>query len=388
MFMNSIIADLNAAMSKKQLVNIYLNTGDIFYTGYIETYNDDEVIIATYESSGLADGYVAMKTAIIESVERQSEDLDSIKEKMLIAKDEGLMESKPSELHFDTNNNLFPQILIQAYLNQEVILIHDNEAERFYTGMVKKINNDSFKFFRINKFDFMQNELVTMGFNQSMIIEFQGRELSVMSKVMDKVKENNIAKTAESINNIIDLLNDSFHHHNLVEVRCRYNDHFFYVGEVIMLNDSGAILKVVDMSGQFGGYVFIRMNGIQRVTVGNDYLELVQLMKDQNIADNNASQPVLNDSREFDSTEDNLNAILTQSMNKHQLIRLQLKSGSNFLGYPEKIGPESMKFSLLDETVNFFIYGQKIPLNDIVEVGFEYIYAYLDEQRLRRKGDM
>lgn len=155
-----------------------------------------------------------------------------------------------------------------------------------------------------------------------------------------------------------------------------------------MLNDSGAILKVVDMSGQFGGYVFIRMNGIQRVTVGNDYLELVQLMKDQNIADNNASQPVLNDSREFDSTEDNLNAILTQSMNKHQLIRLQLKSGSNFLGYPEKIGPESMKFSLLDETVNFFIYGQKIPLNDIVEVGFEYIYAYLDEQRLRRKGDM
>ena len=79
--MNSIIADLNAAMSKKQLVNIYLNTGDIFYTGYIETYNDDEVIIATYESSGLADGYVAMKTAIIESVERQSEDLDSIKEK-------------------------------------------------------------------------------------------------------------------------------------------------------------------------------------------------------------------------------------------------------------------------------------------------------------------
>ena len=68
--MNSIIADLNAAMSKKQLVNIYLNTGDIFYTGYIETYNDDEVIIATYESSGLADGYVAMKTAIIESVER------------------------------------------------------------------------------------------------------------------------------------------------------------------------------------------------------------------------------------------------------------------------------------------------------------------------------
>lgn len=157
MFMNSIIADLNAAMSKKQLVNIYLNTGDIFYTGYIETYNDDEVIIATYESSGLADGYVAMKTAIIESVERQSEDLDSIKEKMLIAKDEGLMESKPSELHFDTNNNLFPQILIQAYLNQEVILIHDNDAERFYTGMVKKINNDSFKFLRINKFDFMQN---------------------------------------------------------------------------------------------------------------------------------------------------------------------------------------------------------------------------------------
>lgn len=386
--MNSVIAQLSAAQDKNQLVNIYLNSGDIFYTGYVQKVNNDELVIATYESSGLADGYVAIKTSLIESVETSSDDLSSIEEKMAIANQVGLFESRPTDLQFDSDINLFPQIIIQAYINHEIILIHDNDESRFYTGIVQKINNESFDFYRLDKFNFIDNQVATMGFNQSMIIEFQGRELSVMSKVVDKVSKNNIAHTAESINNIIDILATSYHHHQLIEVRCRYNDHFFYVGEVIMLNDDGIILKVVDMSGQFGGYVYIKMNGIERVTIGNDYLELVELMRQQNVVDNRIAQPVLNDSREFDSTEDNMIAVLSQSMNKKQLIRIQLKSGTSYLGYPSKIMDDTMKFNLLDETTTFFIYGKEIALSDVVEIGFEYIYAYLDEQRLKANGDM
>lgn len=386
--MNSVILELSSAKENNKLVNIYLNSGDIFYTGYVKKLNNDEIVIATYESSGLADGYVAIKTSFIESVETSSDDLSSIEEKMEIARQSGLFEFRPSEINFGSDMNLFPQIIIQAYINHEIILIHDNEENSFYTGIVKTINNESFDFNRMNKFDFTDKQVVTMGFNQSMIIEFQGRELSVMSKVFNEVSENNIAHVAESINNIIDILSTSYHHHQLIEVRCRYNNHFFYVGEVIMLNDEGIILKVVDMSGQFGGYVYIKMNGIEKVTIGNDYLELVELMREQNMKDNHVTQPVLNDVREFDSTEDNMSSILLQSMNKKQLIRIQLKSGLSYLGYPSKIMSETIKFNLLDETATFFIYGKEIALSDIVEIGFEYIYAYLDEQKLKSNGDM
>jgi hypothetical protein len=386
--METIVAQLNEAISKHQLINIYLNTGDIFYTGYVVRFNQTEVLVSTYESSGMADGYVVIKIDLIESIEFNSEDLSRIKEKMAIVHNDGLMEAKPMPIDFDSDIHLFPQVLIQAYLSHSIVLLQDTSSQEFYTGIIKVIKNDTFDFLRLDKFNFMNNQVDTLTFDSIQIIEFQGRELNVMSQVVNQLPVHQTPRTAESINNIFDLLNYSFHHSCFIEVRSRYNDHFFYVGKVIMLNDQGVILKVVDMAGQFGGYVFMKINGIERVSIDNDYLNLITLMEHDNQNQNCLSQPVLNDMREFDSTEDNFLGLLNQSMQQRKLIRLQLKNGSSFLGYPAKIGPELIKFSLLDETGTFFIYGREVALNDIVEIGFEYIYAYLDERRLKLNGDM
>lgn len=180
--MNSVIAQLSAAQDKNQLVNIYLNSGDIFYTGYVQKVNNDELVIATYESSGLADGYVAIKTSLIEIVETSSDDLSSIEEKMAIANQVGLFESRPTDLQFDSDINLFPQIIIQAYINHEIILIHDNDESRFYTGIVQKINNESFDFYRLDKFNFIDNQVATMGFNQS--IRLQANSTDSLSTIV------------------------------------------------------------------------------------------------------------------------------------------------------------------------------------------------------------
>lgn len=386
--METIVAQLDEAIAEHKLINIYLNDGDIFYTGYAVRLNQVELLVSTYESSGLADGYVTIKTTLIESVEFDSEDLDRIKEKMAIIYSDGLMEAKPNPIDFDSNMHLFPQVLIQAYLLHSIVLIQDIDSQEFYTGIVKVIKNHTFDFLRLDKFNFMNNQVDTWTFDEIQIIEFQGRELNTMSQVIEQIPTHQNAQIAESINGIIDLLNYSFHHDKFVELRGRYNNHFFYVGKVIMLNDQGVILKVVDMAGQFGGYVFIKLNGIERVSMDNDYLTLITLMEQSNQKHHQLSQPVLNDMREFDSTEDNFLGLLNQSMQQRKLIRLQLKNGSSFLGYPARIGSEQIKFSLLDETATFFIYGKQIALNDIVEIGFEYIYAYLDERRLKLNGDM
>lgn len=390
--MNEIIRQLDMAQQENQLVNVYLTDGDIFYTGYIAKYNDQEVLISTYESSGLADGYVALRTAAIEEIETQSEDIDRIEEQMQMAMQDNLMEAKPAALNFDSDVNLFAQIIIEAYLKKDILLVQDMDSRLFYTGKVQSIKNETFDFLRINKFDASKNEVITLTFAQVKLMEFQGRELSVMSNVIENVNPaNNVPHTAESINNIIDVLNRAFSTKEFVEVRGRYNDHFFYVGQVIMLNDSGIVLKVVDMAGQFGGYVFMKMNAIEKVRTGNDYLQLISLMRDDNVKEHRYCQPVLNDSREFDSTEDNFMAILNQSRQKRELIRLQLKNGTSFLGYVDNTKRPAdgcINFNLLDETATFIIYHREFKLNDIVEIGFEYIYAYLDERRLKAKGDM
>ncbi|UQS84416.1 hypothetical protein MOO46_03945 [Apilactobacillus apisilvae] len=387
--MNSILEQISNARLNNLLVNIYLTSGDVFYTGYIYQYNQNEVLVKTYESTAMADGFVSIKVSNIESIEYQSEDLDRIEEKMVIVDNDHLIQFSPKEPNFVSNIHLFQQILIQSYLDKQMILLQENDSEKFFTGITTKINNDGIDFLVINKFKLAENYIKHLSFDNIRLIEFQGRELETMSKVISKMNTHDqVSQTTKSINHIIELLTQSFDNQSFIEVNARYNDSYFYVGKVIMINDEGIILRVVDMSGQFGGYVLMKMIAIDSVTINTDYLSIVQLMVQNNIQSSIVQQPVLNADRQFDATENNLSLILNQSMNTRNLIRLQLKNGNAFLGYPSLIDTEYIEFNLLDETRTFFINDKKIAINDIVEIGFDYIQAYIDERRLKLNGDL
>ncbi|TPR15672.1 hypothetical protein [Apilactobacillus timberlakei] len=387
--MEYVLEEIRKAYLNHLLVNIYLVSGDIFYTGYIDRYNEHEVLVKTYESTAMADGFVAIKLFSIESIERKSEDLDRIEEKMVVVENDNLLQFSPKPVNFASKINLFQQILIQSYLDKQMMLIQENDSEKFYTGIIKKVNNDSIEFLVINKFKLSENYLKNFAFSNIRLIEFQGRELETMSKVIDKVSpSDSIAHTAKSINHIIEMLTHSFDQQSFIEVNARYNHNYFYVGKVIMINEDSIILKVVDMAGQFGGYVLMRMLAIDSVTINTDYLKIMQLMVQNNIKQKIERQPVLNADRQFDITENNLLLLLNQSLRMKHLIRLQLKNGNVFLGYPSLITNEYIKFNLLDETRTFFINDKEIPVNDIAEIGFDYIQAYLDERRLKLNGDL
>ncbi|WP_105956451.1 hypothetical protein [Apilactobacillus quenuiae] len=387
--MEYVLEEIKKAYLNHLLVNIYLVSGDIFYTGYIDRYNDHEVLIKTYESTAMADGFVAIKLFSIESIEHKSEDLDRIEEKMVVVENDNLLQFSPKSINFASKVNLFQQILIQSYLDKQMILIQENDSAKFYTGIIKKVNNDGIELLVINKFKLSENYLTSFAFGNIRLIEFQGRELETMSKVIDKVQPSNlIAHTAKSINHIVEMLTHSFDQQSFVEVNARYNHNYFYVGKVIMINEDSIVLKVVDMAGQFGGYVLMRMLAIDSVTVDTDYLNIMQLMVQNNIQQSTEEQPVLNADRQFDVTENNLLLLLNQSLGMKHLIRLQLKNGNVFLGYPSLITNEYIKFNFLDETRTFFINDKEIPVNDIAEIGFDYIQAYLDERRLKLNGDL
>ncbi|TPR25062.1 hypothetical protein DY102_01145 [Apilactobacillus timberlakei] len=387
--MEYVLEEIRKAYLNHLLVNIYLVSGDIFYTGYIDRYNEHEVLVKTYESTAMADGFVAIKLFSIESIEHKSEDLDRIEEKMVVVENDNLLQFSPKPVNFASKINLFQQILIQSYLDKQMMLIQENDSEKFYTGIIKKVNNDSIEFLVINKFKLSENYLKNFAFSNIRLIEFQGRELETMSKVIDKVSpSDSIAHTVKSINHIIEMLTHSFDQQSFIEVNARYNHNYFYVGKVIMINEDSIILKVVDMAGQFGGYVLMRMLAIDSVTINTDYLKIMQLMVQNNIKQKIERQPVLNADRQFDITENNLLLLLNQSLRMKHLIRLQLKNGNVFLGYPSLITNEYIKFNLLDETRTFFINDKEIPVNDIAEIGFDYIQAYLDERRLKLNGDL
>lgn len=59
--MNTIYSDLQDAFNDRKLINVYQEDEDVFYTGYVNRINDDETLLSTYDSLGLADGMVCLK---------------------------------------------------------------------------------------------------------------------------------------------------------------------------------------------------------------------------------------------------------------------------------------------------------------------------------------
>ncbi|WP_054657266.1 hypothetical protein [Apilactobacillus ozensis] len=158
---------------------------------------------------------------------------------------------------------------------------------------------------------------------------------------------------------IVDGLKQAYKNQQLVEIRSRYNKRYFYVGQIISLSDSQLVIKVVDMAGQFGGYVLMKNLAVHNLIVQSDYLFLIQQFIDMNKYYHMESQPVLNYEREFDSQDNLFSDIINQSQKLRYLIRLQLNNGNDFMGYPVKTDDDNVYINQLDETKTFLILNKK-----------------------------
>ncbi|WP_220751184.1 hypothetical protein [Apilactobacillus xinyiensis] len=387
--MNTIYSDLQNAFENRTLINVYQEDEDVFYTGYVNRINDDETLLSTYDSLGLADGMVCLKNSVITEVEFESDDLSDIKLRMSISEDDNFIDFYPNSLSFATNINLFEQIIIQSMLDKQVILVQDLSSNHFIEGLITHVSDNDFQIKNVDKFHFSNKKETKINFANIKLVEFQGRELTILSRCLDVFKRDSLPTIIKrEHHDILDGLKFAYDNQQLVEIRSRYNKRYFYVGQIISLSDSQLVIKVVDMAGQFGGYVLMKNFAVHNLIVQSDYLFLIQKFIDMNKHYHMESQPVLNFEREFDSQDDLFLDIINQSKKLKYLIRLQLSNGNNFMGYPVNLDDENVYINQLDETKTFLILNKKITLTDIVELSFGYVDAYLVREILSLRGEI
>lgn len=164
----------------------------------------------------------------------------------------------------------------------------------------------------------------------------------------------------------------------------------FFVGFVNALNSDSVLLNLVDMTGQFGGYTLCRQSLIESVTVQSDYLQTMCGFIELNRQYELDVQPVLNNERLFDATTDLFEAILRQSGTFNNLVHLTTENPMlpAMTGYPGAITNGHFIFYSVDEENQINHVGTLIELDQVVELSFGYMDAYLLEKRLKSTGNL
>ncbi|KRM57572.1 hypothetical protein [Secundilactobacillus malefermentans] len=388
--MNSILTDLKYAQSKQFLVNIFQKNQEVVYTGYVTALDQVELVLQTYSDTGLSDGAVYLNLDIIDEVEFDSDDLNNMDFRINNASEENLIDLNKIKMTFATDQPLLAQVLNQAVLNDWVIMVMDKSRSHFYEGQIVKLASDHIELAAINKFNYSDNKIVTLEYADISLIEFQGRELTLQALIMPQLtglshrpseRASTLADRAEKLS--FAQKNDTF-----IAIIPDGDPQMFFVGKVNSMNDTGVVFNLVDMSGQFGGYVLMRLQEIREVIVESDYLQTVKLLVNTNERIGTELQPVLNDERLFDDTTDFFVAVLGQESAFKRVLQIRLKDGDSIVGYPSEVTNERIIFHEIEQNQITDAIGKSIPIADITQIGFDYLEAHLIEQQLKQAGDL
>ncbi len=397
--MHSILTDLENAQEQHLLVNVYQEAQEIVYTGYVTMVNDTAVILNTYDDGGLRDGAVYLALAVISEVELDGQDLTSMAFRIKNAQLEQFIKLTPQRLDLNDQFALLPQLL-QTSLNQQyfMLLILDN-GETFMEGFVQSVTTDAVTMNVFDKFDFSTQRLVTVALADIQIIELQGKELTLVGKFLQEVtNKQHVAVVNFTVPlAIAQQLRLAQKGHELVMIYTGNDEDNFFVGTVNTLNQTSVLFNLIDMNGQFGGYVLLRIDEIQRLTTQADYLQLMQFFLKINRQRHFVKQPVLNDERLFDGTTDLFAGLVQQARVFARVIRLRLRHDpGTFTGIPLHFDGDIVTLRLITSSEaddadddDFEIEDQmSFSLDNVGELAFDYLDAYLTERQIKQNGDV
>lgn len=387
--MNSIVNDLNRALAQRLLVNVYQTTQDVVYTGYVTAVGETGIALATYDDYGLADGAVFLDLKIVDEVEFASDDLDNMAFRIQTAQIEHFNQVGGQTLKLDGRRDIRGQILSQAWVDQLVIMLVLRNDNRFYEGQVTSVVTDQVTIKLLNKFDYSDQPTLHVNPADIEVIEFQGQELSLQGSALPQLKKlqhvEQVALTDEDV--FRPQLQELAEKDKLVALIPQHNHDMFFVGRINVVAGDSVIMNLVDMTGQFGGYTLTRIDALHAIVLESDYLQTVSLFTEINQSSKQHIQPVLNDERLFDPTEEQFSSRLTQAATFQTVIRVKAHKGDSMLGYPSDVGAERFIFHELEDNQLDQV-GKVLRIADIEEIDFGYLDAYLVEHQLRVEGEI
>ncbi|WP_461224580.1 hypothetical protein [Lacticaseibacillus suihuaensis] len=382
--MDAILMSLMAALNEQLLINIYQRDTEDFYTGYVQALGKNSVLVATYNDAGLADGAVLISFVAISQVEFAGADLEDMTFRMRVAAQDHFksLPATKAPLHFDATRDLTLQLATQVQKSGQLILVMLADDDAYLEGQVTAVDTDRLTLSVFNKFNYTDVRVMQVDFSDVLVIEFQGLELHLETALQagrDQLKHlpTQIHQNDGQLQAVLATAQTAG---TLVAVMPKGGADQFYVGRVLALNAELVVLRLKDMAGQFGGYVALRLTGLQTVTTQSDYLQTIAFYSRWVAAHDMEKQPVLNADREFDASGDLIASLIQSAAAFDRVVRVRGKeSGDQLMGVPENVTATgfTMHADDTDEDVPF-------TFATVQELAFGHIYAYLQEARMRQ----
>lgn len=386
--MKTLYEQLRSAQIDEQLINAFQVDSDIIYTGIIQYLGSDDFVMLTYNDYGIQDGEVYLKISSVKSIETDSYDLASMKDRISFDEMNDLATNPSFDMPIKMSDSLFDRIINTLYENQRVSLIitFENGKLHYNEGLVKDVRADGVTFLNINKFNFAHQRMIDISFANVRGIEFGGTELQLLQETLAMVKpENHIDDVVVSDPDKFKAEAEKLRNTNRAIIIDTNDDRkYFYVGQVIADNPREFVMMVVDMNGRFGGYVWIRYDDIKRMILDSDYLRLIHEFVKMNQKADHFVLPVLNADRAFDNGDNILIHVLSQSIRFQKIIRFELTDGDSFAAFPTNLNLETgiLTVQLLDVDEQEESPVKEIGIESIREMAFDYFKAFLQENQV------
>lgn len=386
--MKTLYEQLRSAQIDEQLINAFQVDSDIIYTGIIQYLGSDDFVMLTYNDYGIQDGEVYLKISSVKSIETDSYDLASMKDRISFDEMNDLATNPSFDMPIKMSDSLFDRIINTLYENQRVSLIitFENGKLHYNEGLVKDVRADGVTFLNVNKFNFAHQRMIDISFVNVRGIEFGGTELQLLQGTLAMVKpENHIDDVVVSDPDKFKAEAEKLRNTNRAIIIDTNDDRkYFYVGQVIADNPREFVMMVVDMNGRFGGYVWIRYDDIKRMILDSDYLRLIHEFVKMNQKAGHFVLPVLNADRAFDNGDNILIHVLSQSIRFQKIIRFELTDGDSFAAFPTNLNLETgiLTVQLLDVDEQEESPVKEIGIESIREMAFDYFKAFLQENQV------
>ncbi|GEL15647.1 hypothetical protein [Pediococcus cellicola] len=386
--MDSILYDLEFAKNDQRLANVFPKAQETFYTGFVNSIGADGVILNTFDDTGQADGAVYIQFDAIDNVEYDSPDLNNMAEMIQMAEDDHLFMATENIPNFDATSDLIKQVVEAAYQSKQFIVLTRSDLQNYQEGSVVAVHENEFEMHLVDKFNLAHLVETKVKYTEAEIVEFSGRELEVETstwpKIANETPGSRLMVTDES--NFYKVLKAAEEKQSLVSINDETKSSNFFVGTINAVNEHEVLCNLVDMAGQFGGYSLIRMDTIASITLRSDYLKVVEAFIAYQKAHHTFVQPILNEERLFDATDNLFLALIKQAATFSRVLSVTLLTGAHDMGYISELNDKTFRFHVVETDLYVDQTGVEINVEDVDEISFDFLNAVLLENHLRDKG--
>lgn len=377
-----IVKNLRYSMENQTLVNVIQTGSSIFYTGTVFGVDRNGTILSTFTEDGLSNGFVYLDYNDIFDVDFYSEDLTKMEERIKIARNLHLISAEQPDLQLNDKGALLTQVLGSSFVYQRPILLI-KEDDTMMEGFVSSLSDNEVELTTFDKFDSSEVKHARMPLYDIKLIEFLGQELNLLEHskkllMTGHVESQDIGGDLE----IFAALHQALESGRRIIMIPKINPELFFIGQVRAVNADSVVFAVVDMNGQFGGYELIRLNEISHLEIKSDYLRLINHFVSLNMAHDTFLQPLLNNERSFDSTVDQFVGVINQAVKFKRFLRIKSNEGETYFGVPFKFEKGTVSVRYLDKDKPNEPQLIELSVNDIDELAFDYLDAFLAKKRI------